>query len=114
MTNNTVIPNKVFIEAFLGALFQGRLTAAWTVDDVRMRLKGVGWMVGNLSMPKMPWRPVQVVHFSRVVQAKRCSWLHARHLRASAFGFIYIPYRSLREAPLPAPCAMCMGSVSWP
>ena len=40
MTDNGVSPNKVFIEAFLGAVFQGRLTAAWTVDDVRMRLKG--------------------------------------------------------------------------
>ena len=40
MTDSGVISNKVFIEAFLGALFQGRLTAAWTVDDVRIRLKG--------------------------------------------------------------------------
>ncbi|CAE7862669.1 Kidins220 [Symbiodinium necroappetens] len=40
MADNGVIPNKVFIETFLGALFPARLTAAWTVDDVRIRLKG--------------------------------------------------------------------------
>ena len=40
MTDSGVISNKVFIEALLGALFQGRLTAAWTVDHVRIRLKG--------------------------------------------------------------------------
>ena len=40
MADKGVIPNKVFIETFLGALFPARLTAAWTVDDVRIRRKG--------------------------------------------------------------------------
>ena len=40
MADKGVIPNKVFIETFLGALFPARLTAAWTVDDVGIRRKG--------------------------------------------------------------------------
>ncbi|OLQ10799.1 hypothetical protein AK812_SmicGene5437 [Symbiodinium microadriaticum] len=39
MNHHGVIPNEVFTEAFLGALFEGRLTAAWTAKDVRNRLK---------------------------------------------------------------------------
>ncbi|CAE7944963.1 unnamed protein product [Symbiodinium necroappetens] len=40
MTHKGVGPNQVFTEAVLSALFPGRFTAAWTVDDICTRLKG--------------------------------------------------------------------------
>ena len=39
MNHHGVIPNEVFTEAFLGAVFEGRLMAAWTMKDVCNRLK---------------------------------------------------------------------------
>eukprot|EP00439_Symbiodinium_sp_Y106_P039383 s309_g4.t2 len=40
MRDSDIIPNKVFTETFVGALFQGRLRAVSTVEDVHTRLKG--------------------------------------------------------------------------
>ena len=35
-----VIPNSLFVETFLGAVFQGRLRDVWSVSDVAERIQG--------------------------------------------------------------------------
>ncbi|CAE6926607.1 unnamed protein product [Symbiodinium sp. CCMP2592] len=40
LAEQKVIPNSLFVETFLGAIFQGRLRDAWSVSDVAERIQG--------------------------------------------------------------------------
>ena len=71
MTDKGIIPNKVFIETFLGALFQGRLAEGWTVDDVRTRLKGTSrdrLRVAKSVLGDAQSQGVRMTHLSSLVE----------------------------------------------
>ncbi|CAE7232819.1 unnamed protein product [Symbiodinium sp. CCMP2456] len=66
LAEQKVIPNSLFVESFLGAIFQGRLRDVWSVSDVAERIQGTSPDRVQFALDFLDDVEAQGVDFSRL------------------------------------------------